>query len=116
MELTLINWILALLPVLTVLVLMVGFGWGGSKAGSAAFVVALVLALLVFGGDLLLVAVAVGLPVAVAVGVYRYAIDRYSWSSQSSQFLESKALYWGSVSWHYAILLKVVQGLHLGKS
>ena len=42
---------------------------------------------------------------AVAVGIYRYAIDRYSWSSQSSQFLESKALYWGSVPWHYAILL-----------
>lgn len=47
----------------------------------------------------------VAVALAVAVGIYRYAIDRYSWSSQSSQFLESKALYWGSVSWHYAILL-----------
>jgi len=47
----------------------------------------------------------VAVALAVAVGVYRYAIDRYSWSSQSSQFLESRILYWGSVPWHYAILL-----------
>jgi len=47
----------------------------------------------------------VAVALAVAVGIYRYAIDRYSWSSQSSQFLESKALFWGSVPWHYAILL-----------
>jgi len=47
----------------------------------------------------------VAVALAVAVGLYRYAIDRYSWSSQSSQFLESKVLYWGSVPWHYAILL-----------
>lgn len=47
----------------------------------------------------------VAVALAVAVGIYRYAIDRYSWSSQSSQFLESRALFWGSVSWHYAILL-----------
>lgn len=42
---------------------------------------------------------------AVAVGFYRYCFDRYSYSSQSSQFLESRALFWGSVPWHYAILL-----------
>ncbi len=47
----------------------------------------------------------VAVALAVAVGFYRYAIDRYSWSSQSSQFLESRALFWGSVPWHYAILL-----------
>jgi nitrate reductase gamma subunit len=47
----------------------------------------------------------VAVALAVAVGIYRYAIDRYSWSSQSSQFLESRALFWGSVPWHYAILL-----------
>lgn len=39
------------------------------------------------------------------VGLYRYYVDRYSWSSHSSQFLESRALYWGSVPWHYAILI-----------
>ena len=46
----------------------------------------------------------VALALAVAVGFYRYAVERYSWSSQSSQFLESRALFWGSVPWHYALL------------
>jgi nitrate reductase gamma subunit len=47
----------------------------------------------------------VAVALAVAVGLYRYFVERYSWSSYSSQFLESRALYWGSVPWHYAILL-----------
>lgn len=47
----------------------------------------------------------VAVTLAIAVGFYRYAVDRYSWSSQSSQFLESRVLFWGSVPWHYAILL-----------
>ncbi|MHB8707513.1 MAG: respiratory nitrate reductase subunit gamma [Desulfuromonadales bacterium] len=47
----------------------------------------------------------VAVALAVAVGSYRYVIDRYSWSSHSSQFLESRMLFWGSVPWHYAILL-----------
>lgn len=47
----------------------------------------------------------VAVALAVAVGFYRYCIDRYSWSSQSSQFLESRLLFWGSVPWHFAILL-----------
>jgi nitrate reductase gamma subunit len=47
----------------------------------------------------------VAVSLALAVGFYRYAIDRYSWSSQSSQFLESRVLFWGSVPWHYTILL-----------
>lgn len=57
--------------------------------------------------DLILFAVLpyVAVALAVGVGIYRYWIDRYSWSSQSSQFLESRALFWGSVPWHYAILL-----------
>lgn len=46
----------------------------------------------------------VALTLAVAVGLYRYTIDRYSWSSQSSQFLESKVLYWGAIPWHYSLL------------
>jgi lactate permease len=68
-ELTLINWILALLPVVTVLILMVGFGQGGSRAGSAAFVVALILSLTIFGGDLQLIVVAVGKSILLAVDV-----------------------------------------------
>ena len=69
MELNLLNWLLALLPVLTVLGLMVGLGWGGSRAGSAAFAVTLALSLTVFGGDLPLVAVAVGKSALLAVDV-----------------------------------------------
>ena len=69
MELNIINWLLALLPVLTVLVLMVGFGRGGSRAGSAGFVVALGLSLTVFGGNLSLALVAVGKSVLLAVDV-----------------------------------------------
>lgn len=47
----------------------------------------------------------VAVALMIGVGFYRYCIDRYSWSSQSSQFLESRVLFWGSVPWHYAILL-----------
>lgn len=41
---------------------------------------------------------------AIAVGLYRYLSDRFSYSSFSSQFLEHRTLFWGSVPWHYAIL------------
>ncbi len=47
----------------------------------------------------------VAVALAVIVGLYRYYVDRYSYSSHSSQFLESRTLFWGSVPWHYAILL-----------
>jgi len=53
----------------------------------------------------------VAVALAVAVGIYRYCFDRYSYSSQSSQFLESRALFWGSVPWHYAILLVLLAHL-----
>ncbi len=43
--------------------------------------------------------------VAVVVGLYRYFIDRYSFSSLSSQFLENRVLFWGSVPWHYGVVL-----------
>ncbi|HAM50741.1 MAG TPA: respiratory nitrate reductase subunit gamma [Nitrospiraceae bacterium] len=42
---------------------------------------------------------------AVAVGLYRYFTDRFSYSSISSQLLENRALFWGSVPWHYGIVL-----------
>ena len=45
---------------------------------------------------------------AVVVGVYRYATDRFSYSSFSSQFLENRALFWGSVPWHYGIIIVVL--------
>jgi nitrate reductase gamma subunit len=43
--------------------------------------------------------------VAVVVGLYRYFTDRFSYSSMSSQFLENRALFWGSVPWHYGIIM-----------
>lgn len=69
MELTWLTWLLALLPVLAVLLLMVGFGWGGSRAGMAGFLTALLLAVLVFGGDALLAIVAIGKSVFLAADV-----------------------------------------------
>lgn len=60
--------------------------------------------------------VLIGVPyaaVAVAVGggIVRFRTDKFSWSSQSSQFLENRVLFWGSNAWHYAILL--ILGAHL---
>ena len=51
--------------------------------------------------------------VAVAVGgtIVRFRADKFSISSQSSQFLENRTLFWGSNAWHYGILL--VLGAHL---
>jgi len=43
--------------------------------------------------------------IAVVVGLYRYFTDRFSYSSLSSQFLENRQLFWGSVPWHYGIIL-----------
>lgn len=42
---------------------------------------------------------------AVFAGIYRYRNDKFSYSSQSSQFLENRKLSWGSAPWHYGILL-----------
>jgi lactate permease len=48
----LLNVLLAVAPPLTVLILMVGFRWGGSKAGPVGWLVALVIAPLFFGAGL----------------------------------------------------------------
>ncbi len=55
--------------------------------------------------DVLLFVVFPYLAVVLAVlgGAYRYAVDRFSYSSQSSQFLENRTLFWGSVAWHYGV-------------
>ena len=52
----------------------------------------------------------VGLPyLAIAVGitgsVWRLRNDRYSASARSSQFMENRALLWGSAPWHIGIIL-----------
>ncbi len=48
---------------------------------------------------------------AVVVGLYRYLTDRFSYSSFSSQFFENRVLFWGSVIWHYSILLIILSHL-----
>jgi nitrate reductase gamma subunit len=45
---------------------------------------------------------------AVIFGVYRYFADSFSYSSFSSQFLESEQLFWGSAPWHYSILIILI--------
>jgi nitrate reductase gamma subunit len=42
---------------------------------------------------------------AIGVGAYRYVNNRYTYSSLSSQLLENRKLFWGSVPWHYGITL-----------
>lgn len=42
------------------------------------------------------------------VGFYRYFHDRFSFSSQSSQFLENRLAFWGSTMWHYGIILILI--------
>lgn len=51
------------------------------------------------------------LVLAAGVGVYRYSHNRYTFSSLSSQLLENRKLFWGSVPWHYGITL--ILGAHL---
>lgn len=58
MELNLLTWILALLPVLVVLILMLGFKWGGSRAGAAGWLAAVLIAALFFAAGPRLIAYA----------------------------------------------------------
>jgi len=48
---------------------------------------------------------------AIAGGVYRYRTDRFSYSTLSSQLLENRALFWGSVPWHYGIVVVLLAHL-----
>ena len=45
----------------------------------------------------------IALILAVGVGLYRYFSHRFTYSSVSSQLLENRQLFWGSVPWHYGI-------------
>lgn len=47
----------------------------------------------------------VAVALAVGVGLFRYYSNRFSFSSLSSQFLENRSLFWGSVPWHYGIII-----------
>lgn len=54
------------------------------------------------------------LALAIGVGVYRYLTSRYTYSSLSSQLLENRKLFWGSVPWHYGITLILLAHLFAG--
>jgi len=43
--------------------------------------------------------------------IWRYRTNQFSYSSVSSQFLENKQLFWGSVPWHYGIILVLLAHL-----
>ncbi len=45
------------------------------------------------------------LMIAIVGGIWRYRSNKYTWSSQSSQFLENKTLFFGSFPWHYGIIV-----------
>jgi nitrate reductase gamma subunit len=53
----------------------------------------------------------VALALLLFVTPYRYFSNRLTWSAYSTQFLEQKALYWGSIPWHYGILPVLVAHL-----
>ena len=43
--------------------------------------------------------------------IWRYRTNQFSYSSVSSQFLESRQLFWGSAPWHYGIILVLLAHL-----
>jgi len=58
LPLTIWNWLLALLPVLVVVIMMLGFRWGGARAGAVGWLVTVVVAAAAFGAGFDLLAVA----------------------------------------------------------
>lgn len=56
----------------------------------------------------------IALVLAIGVGIYRYYSRRFSYSSLSSQLLENRRLFWGSVPWHYGITLILLAHLLAG--
>lgn len=56
----------------------------------------------------------VAIVLAVFGGIYRFYARRFTYSSLSSQLLENRRLFWGSVSWHYGITLILLAHLFAG--
>lgn len=123
MELTFLNWILALSPVLTVLILMIGFGWGGSRAGLAAIAVALIVSIVRFGAGFALVGVALGKSVLLALDVlyivwmalFFYNVTREAGTvnvigTQLPRLTADRAIQSLLISWAFVSLLQGVGG------
>jgi len=58
LNLTVLNWLLALSPVLVVVILMLGFRWGGSRAGGLGWFTAVLVSILFFGAGFQLLTIA----------------------------------------------------------
>ncbi len=56
MQLSLLNWVLAFTPIALILILMLAFNWGGSRAGAAGWFATVALAMLRFGAEPILIA------------------------------------------------------------
>lgn len=50
----------------------------------------------------------IAIAICISGTIYRFMANRFSWSAQSSQFLENKTLFYGVVPWHYGIVLILV--------
>lgn len=65
--------------------------------------------------DVLFVAIPyLALVLAIGGGIWRYRANRFSYSSMSSQLLEQRKLFWGSVPWHYGIVAILLAHLLAG--
>lgn len=54
-DVNLLNWILAFSPIVVLLILMVGFNWGGAKAGPVSWLTAFAVSIFAFGGGTTLI-------------------------------------------------------------
>ncbi len=63
---------------------------------------------------LLIVLPYVAVTLAVLAGLYRYFTNRFTYSSLSSELLEKRQLFWGSIPWHYGIILILLAHLFAG--
>ena len=55
----------------------------------------------------------IAVAIMLVVSIQRYRVNSYKFSSLSSEFLESDQLFWGSVPWHYGIMV-ILMGHFLG--
>jgi lactate permease len=69
MPLTFFHWLLALSPVIVILILMLVFKWGGSKAGVVAWAVSILVAFIFFGANIKLFLVSQGKAFFLAIDV-----------------------------------------------